>query len=79
MQMMYEVIYKALQEVGLENVFEPQDYLIFFCLGTRESSQGTEQTSNEKGSNGANTSQVHIHSPSLILLHSYHCFLDFYK
>uniref|UniRef100_A0A0V0GG17 Putative ovule protein n=1 Tax=Solanum chacoense TaxID=4108 RepID=A0A0V0GG17_SOLCH len=36
MQMMYETIYKALQEVGLENTYEPQDYLIFFCLGNRE-------------------------------------------
>ncbi|GJU76480.1 phospholipase D beta 1-like protein [Tanacetum coccineum] len=36
MQMMYEVIYNALEEVGLENEFEPQDYLNFFCLGARE-------------------------------------------
>ncbi|KAK4365301.1 hypothetical protein RND71_016659 [Anisodus tanguticus] len=36
MQMMYETIYKALVEVGLENTYEPQDYLIFFCLGNRE-------------------------------------------
>lgn len=36
MQMMYETIYKALVEVGLENTYEPQDYLNFFCLGNRE-------------------------------------------
>ncbi|RZC18727.1 Phospholipase D beta 1 [Glycine soja] len=36
MQMMYETIYKALVEVGLEAAFSPQDYLIFFCLGNRE-------------------------------------------
>ncbi|KAE8055229.1 hypothetical protein FH972_012084 [Carpinus fangiana] len=36
MQMMYETIYKALKEVGLENMYEPQDYLNFFCLGNRE-------------------------------------------
>lgn len=59
MQMMYEVIYKALQEVGLDNVYEPQDYLNFFCLGTRESSNGVEPISEEKGSNSANTPQVH--------------------
>ncbi|GKA68815.1 phospholipase D beta 1-like protein [Tanacetum coccineum] len=58
MQMMYEVIYKALVEVGLENVYEPQDYLMFFCLGTRESSHGVEPTSPEKGSKGANTPQA---------------------
>ena len=36
MQMMYETIYKALVEVGLETAFSPQDYLNFFCLGNRE-------------------------------------------
>ncbi|OIV89642.1 hypothetical protein TanjilG_12728 [Lupinus angustifolius] len=36
MQMMYETIYKALVEVGLEAAFSPQDYLNFFCLGNRE-------------------------------------------
>ncbi|KAJ0913801.1 putative phospholipase D [Helianthus annuus] len=77
MQMMYEVIYKALQEVGLENVYEPQDYLNFFCLGTRESSHGAEPTSNEKGSNGANAAQllskknrrfmIYVHSKGMIV------------
>jgi phospholipase D1/2 len=37
MQMMYETIYKALVEVGLEDAFSPQDYLNFYCLGNRES------------------------------------------
>ncbi|KAF3334609.1 phospholipase D gamma 1-like protein [Carex littledalei] len=37
MQMMYETIYKALKEAGLEDIYEPQDYLNFFCLGNRES------------------------------------------
>ncbi|XP_076908265.1 phospholipase D beta 1-like [Bidens hawaiensis] len=36
MQMMYQTIYKALVEVGLEEAFSPQDYLNFFCLGNRE-------------------------------------------
>ncbi|CAL5196197.1 unnamed protein product [Lathyrus oleraceus] len=36
MQMMYETVYKALAEVGLEGAFSPQDYLNFFCLGNRE-------------------------------------------
>ncbi|XP_076913644.1 phospholipase D gamma 1-like [Bidens hawaiensis] len=77
MQMMYEVIYKALQEVGLESVYEPQDYLVFFCLGTRESSHGVEPTSDEKGSNGANAPQmlskknrrfmIYVHSKGMIV------------
>ncbi|KAI3501207.1 hypothetical protein L1887_29070 [Cichorium endivia] len=77
MQMMYEVIYKALQEVGLENVYEPQDYLNFFCLGTRESSHGVEPTFEEKGSNSANSPQslsrknrrfmIYVHSKGMIV------------
>jgi len=52
MQMMYEIIYKALKEVGLDGKYEPQDYLNFFCLGNREaedtscSSSGTFSASN---------------------------------
>lgn len=34
--MMYEMIYNALEEVGLHQKYEPQDYLNFFCLGNRE-------------------------------------------
>ncbi|KAJ4952421.1 hypothetical protein NE237_029253 [Protea cynaroides] len=36
MQMMYETIYSALEEVGLEQTYTPEDYLNFFCLGNRE-------------------------------------------
>ncbi|XP_042497758.1 phospholipase D gamma 1-like [Macadamia integrifolia] len=36
MQMMYEIIYKALEEVELEKTYTPEDYLNFFCLGNRE-------------------------------------------
>jgi phospholipase D1/2 len=41
MQMMYEIIYKALKEVGLDGTYEPQDYLNFFCLGNREAEDTT--------------------------------------
>lgn len=54
MQMMYETIYKALEEVGLENSCSPQDYLNFYCLGNREAGkvEGNESPS------AANTPQV---------------------
>jgi phospholipase D1/2 len=57
MQMMYGTIYKALEEAGLENEYEPQDYLNFFCLGNRELSDN-ENISNGVKSNGKNTPQV---------------------
>ena len=46
--MMYETIYKALKEVGLDDIYEPQDYLNFFCLGNREigDSPSTPSTAN---------------------------------
>ncbi|KAJ6400475.1 hypothetical protein OIU84_016011 [Salix udensis] len=44
MQMMYETIYKALVEVGLEEAFSPQDFLNFFCLGNRESLDGSNSS-----------------------------------
>lgn len=55
MQMMYETIYKALEEVGLENAYSPQDYLNFYCLGNREAGkvEGNESPA------AANTPQVH--------------------
>ncbi|KAL0922601.1 hypothetical protein M5K25_006597 [Dendrobium thyrsiflorum] len=36
MQMMYETIYRALREAGLEDTYESQDYLNFFCHRIRE-------------------------------------------
>ncbi|XP_058086956.1 phospholipase D beta 1-like [Magnolia sinica] len=44
MQMMYDVVYKALEEAGLEKTYEPRDYLNFFCLGNREVVEGSNAT-----------------------------------
>ncbi|KAF8780409.1 hypothetical protein HU200_001524 [Digitaria exilis] len=74
MQMMYEIIYKALEEVGLSGKYEPQDYLNFFCLGNREA----EDTScSSSGSSSANNPQdqarkngrfmVYVHSKGMIV------------
>jgi phospholipase D1/2 len=46
MQMMYETIYRALKEAGLDDMYEPQDYLNFFCLGNREIEDSTSDASN---------------------------------
>ncbi|KAF3779996.1 Phospholipase D beta 1 [Nymphaea thermarum] len=40
MQMMYDTIYKALEEANLEKTYHPRDYLTFFCLGNREVEDG---------------------------------------
>ena len=56
MQMMYEIIYKALKEVGLDGKYEPQDYLNFFCLGNREA----EDTCSSSGTFSASNPQVRL-------------------
>ncbi|XP_050229628.1 phospholipase D beta 1-like [Mercurialis annua] len=76
MQMMYETIYKALVEKGLENTFEPQDYLNFFCLGNREAFDPENSCNNAQDPNAANNPQalsqknrrfqIYIHSKGMI-------------
>ncbi|KAA8522329.1 hypothetical protein F0562_013310 [Nyssa sinensis] len=76
MQMMYEVIYKALEQEGLENKYEPQDYLNFFCLGNREA-EDREDTSYAGNSTALKTPQaltqknrrfmIYVHSKGMIV------------
>ncbi|CAN6480345.1 unnamed protein product [Victoria cruziana] len=74
MQMMYEIIFKALEEVGLENMYHPRDYLTFFCLGNRETEDGNTLSSS---STAENTPQalaqrnrrfmIYVHSKGMIV------------
>ena len=57
MQMMYEIIYKALEETGMNSIYEPQDFLNFSCLGNREASYEISERDSVNTSNG-NTPQV---------------------
>ncbi|CAH2039360.1 unnamed protein product [Thlaspi arvense] len=76
MQMMYETIYKALVETGLEGAFSPQDYLNFFCLGNREMVDGIDNSGTGSPSN-ANTPQalsrksrrfmIYVHSKGMVV------------
>ncbi|KAJ8565404.1 hypothetical protein K7X08_007980 [Anisodus acutangulus] len=72
MQMMYETIYKALEEVGLENSYSPQDYLNFFCLGNREAgnveneSPGTANTP-QAFSRKHRRFMIYVHSKGMIV------------
>ncbi|KAL0373168.1 UNVERIFIED_CONTAM: Phospholipase D beta 1 [Sesamum calycinum] len=68
MQMMYETIYKALEEMGLEKEYEPQDYLNFFCLGNREAEDSGSKPVT-KGSDG-NTPQIYGYRMSLWAEHT---------
>lgn len=55
---MYDIIYKALVEAGLDNEYEPQDYLNFFCLGNRDA-EDVEETP-DAGNHAANSPQVSL-------------------
>ncbi|XP_043716588.1 phospholipase D beta 1-like isoform X2 [Telopea speciosissima] len=76
MQMMYETIYKALEEVELENTYTPEDYLNFFCLGNREALDGN-YIPDVQNPTAANTPQafsqknrrfmIYVHSKGMIV------------
>ncbi|XP_061368702.1 phospholipase D gamma 1-like isoform X1 [Gastrolobium bilobum] len=77
MQMMYETIYKALVEVGLEAAFSPQDYLNFFCLGNREvinmhdnfnvSGSPPPANSPQAASRNSRRFMIYVHSKGMIV------------
>jgi phospholipase D1/2 len=68
MQMTYEIIYKALKEVGLENMYEPQDYLNFFCLGNREAPDREDNLEAINSTSAKTTPQVIFPSSSACLI-----------
>ncbi|XVE73955.1 hypothetical protein DITRI_Ditri11bG0159800 [Diplodiscus trichospermus] len=75
MQMMYETIYRALVEAGLEGAFQPQDFLNFFCLGNREvdgsESSGLESPSAANSPQGLSRRNgrfmIYVHSKGMIV------------
>ncbi|KAL9663347.1 hypothetical protein QQ045_018732 [Rhodiola kirilowii] len=60
MEMMYETIHKALVEVGLDQEYEPQDFLNFFCLGNREVANHRDRSVDGGNSSANNTPQPQI-------------------
>ncbi|KAF3336188.1 phospholipase D gamma 1-like protein [Carex littledalei] len=74
MQMMYDTIYRALKEAGLEDKYEPQDYLNFFCLGNRESPDRAPPSKTSSNSNNPQESarknrrfMIYVHSKGMIV------------
>ncbi|XP_073133070.1 phospholipase D beta 1-like [Henckelia pumila] len=74
MQMMYETIYKALQETGLDRDYEPQDYLNFFCLGNREAGNSGSVVDTKASSNSPQALtrknrrfMIYVHSKGMIV------------
>ncbi|XP_074315776.1 phospholipase D gamma 1-like [Silene latifolia] len=76
MQMMYQVIFKALEETGMEHTYEPQDFLNFFCLGNREVSDEISTADSSSGSSGSSPQSllrknrrfmIYVHSKGMIV------------
>ncbi|KAJ3704552.1 hypothetical protein LUZ61_008257 [Rhynchospora tenuis] len=71
MQMMYETIYRALKEAGLDDKYEPRDYLTFFCLGNRESPDsaitGANSSSAQEKARKNRRFMIYVHSKGMIV------------
>ncbi|CAN6452106.1 unnamed protein product [Victoria cruziana] len=73
MEMMYDMIYRALEEVGLENTYHPRDYLTFFCLGNREAEDGSLLLPSSDHADNVNPAQrnrrfmIYVHSKGMIV------------
>ncbi|QHO25352.1 Phospholipase D beta [Arachis hypogaea] len=77
MQNMYQTVYNALVETGLETAFSPQDYLNFFCLGNREACGIYENVNGTGAPPPANSPQaqsrnngrfmIYVHSKGMIV------------
>ncbi|KAL1543472.1 Phospholipase D beta 1 [Salvia divinorum] len=74
MQMMYETIYKAIVEVGLEDAYTPQDYLNFYCLGNREALNAGDAPDNQPVANNpqglsrkSRRFMIYVHSKGMIV------------
>lgn len=69
MQMMYEIIARELKSAHLEDS-HPQDYLNFYCLGTREKLTTKVSSSSEPSNNGDTVSASHKFKRFMIYVHA---------
>ena len=82
--MMYETIYKALLDVGLEEAESPQDYLNFFCLGNRENTTPNPKTdlpndnTPEVGYKPSNSNSINQYLSPISILNQY-LFLIYFR
>ncbi|KAF8047708.1 hypothetical protein N665_2861s0002 [Sinapis alba] len=72
MKMMYQTIYTALVEAELDGQYEPQDYLNFFCLGTREVADGNvnntaKENATQEQALKSRRFMIYVHSKGMIV------------
>lgn len=68
--MMYRIIAKAIEDVGLTGKTHPRDYLNFFCLGNREEERPGEYNPPEKPNIGTDYYRAQTHRRFLIYVHA---------
>ncbi|KAJ3683485.1 hypothetical protein LUZ60_013712 [Juncus effusus] len=75
MGMMYKIIASTLEKEGLDEIYHPQDYLNFYCLGKREpestsrpsSPLSTNDTSVVKASKRFRRFMIYVHSKGMMV------------
>lgn len=70
MEMMYGIVAKAIEEVGLGGTAHPCDYLNFFCLGNREVENPGEYIPPERPQPGTNYWKAQTNRRFLIYVHA---------
>jgi len=75
-EMMYAKIYAALEEEGMLGEYKPEDYLLFFCMGQRETEDGSqavggdfdeEERPNQVLLNKSRRYVIYVHSKMMIV------------
>ncbi|KAF3339126.1 phospholipase D alpha 1-like protein [Carex littledalei] len=70
MEMMYEIVAKAIEEAGLKGKAHPSDYLNFFCLGNREALAHGDYVPPDKPEEGTDYSRAQINRRFMIYVHA---------
>jgi len=75
-EMMYARVYRALEEEGMLEEAKPEDYLLFFCMGQRETEEGSqaiggdfdaEERPNQVILNETRRFAIYVHSKMMIV------------
>ena len=70
MEMMYEIVAKAIEEAGLKGKAHPYNYLNFFCLGNREALTHGDYVPPDKPEEGTDYSRAQINRRFMIYVHA---------
>jgi len=73
---MYRMVHKCLEDMGKLSHESPQDYLTFYCLVSRETKDGSQETPGENPDETASGGLMWKHRRAPIYIHSKHMVVD---